>query len=69
MIELWEIIVIKKVKDFELNEILQRKNDSQSSRANDLRGGFKYNLNNPLSSSTNFTVKYTNKIIKDKGSS
>ena len=61
----------KNVKDLkvELNEILQRKNDSQSSRANDLRGGFKYNLNNPLSSSTNFTVKYTNKIIKDKGSS
>ena len=53
----------------ELNEIIQRKSDSKSSRANDLRVGFKYNLNNPLSASTNYTVKYTNKIIKDKVSS
>ena len=50
----------------ELNEILQRKNDSQSSRANDLRGGFKYNLKNPGNTMNGFTVKYTNKIIKDK---
>ena len=59
---------IKNTKDLkvELNEILQRKNDSKSSRANDLKGGFKYNLQNPLNSSSGFTIKYTNKIINDK---
>ena len=58
----------KNTKDLkvELNEILQRKNDSKSSRANDLKGGFKYNLQNPLNSSSGFTIKYTNKIINDK---
>ena len=58
----------KNTKDLkvELNEILQRKNDSKSSRANDLKGGFKYNIQNPLNSSSGFTIKYTNKIINDK---
>ena len=56
----------KSYKDFrfELNEILQRRGVSKSSRANDLKGGFKYH--SPINSigCPNFTVKYTNKIIK-----
>ena len=55
----------KPFKDFrfELNEILQKRSVSKSSRATDLKGGFKYqtpmnNMNN------NFAVRYTNKIIK-----
>ena len=50
---------------FELNEIL--KNEiSKSSRPNDLKGGYKYNLLSPMSVSTGFNVKYTNKLLKDK---
>ena len=58
----------KNIKDlkYELNEILQRRCNSKSSRVNDLRGGFKYNLQIPMSGSTGFTVKYTNQIIRDK---
>ena len=58
----------KNLKDlkYELNEILQRKGNSKSSRANDLKGGFKYNLQIHNSGSIGFNVKYTNKIIKDK---
>jgi hypothetical protein len=50
----------------EINDILQKKGVSKSSRANDLRGGFKYNLKNPGNTMNGFTVKYTNKIIKEK---
>ena len=49
---------------FELNEIL-KKGISKSSRPNDLKGGYKYNLN-PMSVSTGFNIKYTNKLLKEK---
>ena len=48
---------------FELNEIL-KKGISKSSRPNDLKGGYKYNLLSPTSVSTGFNVKYTNKLLK-----
>ena len=51
---------------FDINEILQRRGISKSSRATDLKGGFKYNLQIPFNSSSGFSVKYTNKLIKDK---
>ena len=55
----------KPFKDFrfELNEILQKRSVSKSSRAQDLKGGFRYQA--PMNSTnSNFSVKYTNKIIK-----
>ena len=51
---------------YDINEILQRRGISKSSRANDLKNGFKYNLQTPFNSSSGFSVKYTNKLIKDK---
>ena len=56
----------KNVKDlkFELNEILQKKSNSKSSRINDLKGGYIYNIQNPIIVSNN--MKYTSKIVNDK---
>ena len=48
---------------FELNEILQRKTNSKSSRSNDYKNSFKY-IQNPMNVSNRFNVKYTSKLIK-----
>ena len=48
---------------FELNEILQRKTNSKSSRSNDYKNSFKY-IQNPMNVSIRFNVKYTSKLIK-----
>ena len=60
---------------FELNEILQKRGISKSSRATDNKDGFKYgnvvmggDINNCTSNNNNnvkqYSIKYTNKIIK-----
>ena len=48
---------------FELNEILQRKSNSKSSRSNDKNNSFKY-IKNPMNVSNGFNVKYIGKLIK-----
>ena len=44
---------IKSIK-YDINEILERRGIAKSNRANDLKGGFKYNLNN------NYIFNYAN---------
>ena len=46
----------------ELNEILQKGGVSKSSRANDLKGGFKYQT--PINNLNKISLKYSNKIIR-----
>jgi hypothetical protein len=48
----------------ELNDILNKKNMSRSSRVNEFKNGYKYNVQVGNYSAGGNGVKYTNKIIK-----
>ena len=57
----------KKLKNLksELNEILQKKSNSKSSRPVDLKVGYKYNVQNSTNISNGFN-NYNSKLLKDK---
>ena len=57
----------KNLKDLksELNEILQKKSNSKSSRPVDLKVGYKYNVQNSTNISNGFN-NYNSKLLKDK---
>ena len=54
----------KQSKEFkiEFNDLLQKKTMSKSSRANDLKNGYKFQSVSPQNATNN--VKYSNKILK-----